>query len=139
MDSLSLQMAQAALAHARTPKQEMMARLQLQQAKARQVAERSEPNSDCWVEKWMACKVTVESPAMPTQPSMRWPSESWACVDPTMHSSMYAIFQRFVFKPFAFFKKNSLVIVTTFLEVMFSINPCCGTCSYLRRGFSHYL
>jgi hypothetical protein len=41
MDSLSLQMAQAAMAHARTPKQEMIARLQLQQAKARQIAERS--------------------------------------------------------------------------------------------------
>ena len=42
MDSLSLQMAQAAVAHARTPQQMMAARQQLMAAKARQVAERME-------------------------------------------------------------------------------------------------
>ena len=42
MDSLSLQMAQAAVAHARTPQQMMAARQQLMSAKARQVAERME-------------------------------------------------------------------------------------------------
>jgi hypothetical protein len=42
MDSLSLQMAQAAVAHARTPQQMLAARQQLMSAKARQVAERME-------------------------------------------------------------------------------------------------
>lgn len=40
MDSLSLQMANMALAHAKTPDQMMRAKLAVQQAKSRQIAER---------------------------------------------------------------------------------------------------
>jgi len=44
MDSLSLQMAQAALAHAKTPTQMMRAKQQVMAAKSRQAAERLEYN-----------------------------------------------------------------------------------------------
>lgn len=44
MDSLSLQMAEAAMRNAKTPEQMMMARTNVQAAKARQIAERYHPN-----------------------------------------------------------------------------------------------
>eukprot|EP00283_Hemiselmis_rufescens_P002618 CAMPEP_0173431564 /NCGR_PEP_ID=MMETSP1357-20121228/9668_1 /TAXON_ID=77926 /ORGANISM="Hemiselmis rufescens, Strain PCC563" /LENGTH=61 /DNA_ID=CAMNT_0014396057 /DNA_START=36 /DNA_END=221 /DNA_ORIENTATION=+ len=40
MDSLSLQMAEAAMRNAKTPQQMMIAKTNVQQAKARQIAER---------------------------------------------------------------------------------------------------